>query len=44
MCFHVQFRKTHQQMSRRDRGMTLVELLITVTILGIIMTLSLIHI
>ena len=38
MCFHARSRKTHQQMSRRDRGMTLVELLITVTILGIIMT------
>ena len=38
MCSRVQFHKTKQQSGQRDRGMTLVELLITVTILGIIMT------
>ena len=38
MCSRVQFHNTKQQSGQRDRGMTLVELLITVTILGIIMT------
>ena len=38
MCFRAQFHNTKQQSGQRDRGMTLVELLITVTILGIIMT------
>ena len=38
MCSRAQFHKAKYQSSQRDRGMTLVELLITVTILGIIMT------
>ena len=38
MCSRAQFHNTKQQSGQRDRGMTLVELLITVTILGIIMT------
>ena len=38
MCSRVQFHNPKQQSGQRDRGMTLVELLITVTILGIIMT------
>ena len=38
MCSRAQFHKTKDQSGQRDRGMTLVELLITVTILGIIMT------
>ena len=38
MCSRAQFHKANYQSSQRDRGMTLVELLITVTILGIIMT------
>ena len=38
MCSRVQFHKTNAQPIQRDRGMTLVELLMTVTILGIIMT------
>ena len=38
MCSRAQFHKTKHQSGQRDRGMTLVELLITVTILGIIMT------
>jgi len=38
MCSRAQFHKAKHQSGQRDRGMTLVELLITVTILGIIMT------
>ena len=38
MCSCAQFHNPKQQSGQRDRGMTLVELLITVTILGIIMT------
>ena len=38
MCSRAQFHNPKQQSGQRDRGMTLVELLITVTILGIIMT------
>jgi len=38
MFSRVQFHKTNAQPIQRDRGMTLVELLMTVTILGIIMT------
>ena len=38
MCSRAQFHKVTLQSSQRDRGMTLVELLITVTILGVIMT------
>ena len=38
MSSRAQFRKAPSESVQRDRGMTLVELLITVTILGIIMT------
>lgn len=38
MFSRVQFHKASAQPVQRDRGMTLVELLMTVTILGIIMT------
>ena len=38
MCSRAQFHKAHTQQTQRDQGMTLVELLMTVTILGIIMT------
>ena len=38
MSSRARFRKSTSQTVQRDRGMTLVELLITVTILGIIMT------
>lgn len=38
MCSRAQFHKAKHQSGQRDRGMTLVELLMTVTILGIIMT------
>ncbi len=38
MCSRAQFHKAKHQSGQRDRGMTLVELLITVTILGIIMS------
>ena len=37
MCSRVRFHKTNTQPVQRDRGMTLVDLLMTVTILGIIM-------
>jgi len=38
MCFRERFRKATSPSIQRDHGMTLVELMITVTILGIIMT------